>query len=140
MHSSQPALLTVFVLGVVLSFVGCGAKGGGGGGAAESSPRERELKEIFDVYKTYFDQHKKGPASLADIKGFVTVFPEAIQALRGGQCVVYWGADLKAGDVASAVLGYEKKVATEGGLVLMKNGTTKTMTAAEFQAAPKAGR
>jgi hypothetical protein len=36
------------------------------------------------------------------------------------------------------VVAYEKKVPTEGGHVLLQDGTVKQMTAAEFQSAPKA--
>ena len=63
-------------------------------------------------------------------------FPEVVKLISGGQCVVVWGCGIKSG--SSAVLAYGKDAETKGGPVLLQDGTVKSMTAAEFAAAPKA--
>jgi hypothetical protein len=40
----------------------------------------------------------------------------------------------------SNVLAYQKGVPTQGGFVLLSDGTIRPMSAADFQAAPKAGK
>ena len=63
-----------------------------------------------------------------------------------GDVVVLWGpssrtrAEEGSEDSADEVLAYEKRVPEQGGEVLMKNRTVKTMTADQFKAAPKAGK
>jgi hypothetical protein len=66
-------------------------------------------------------------------------YPTGIAMLRKGDIVVNWGAGLSdAPDAASKVLAYHKDVPSRGGAVLMQDGSTRKMTAEEFQAAPKA--
>lgn len=61
--------------------------------------------------------------------------------IQNGDYIVYWRVGLSdTAPGANAILAYEKKTPTEGGAVLLRNGTVKEMTAAEFQAALKAGR
>jgi hypothetical protein len=58
--------------------------------------------------------------------------------IRSGDIVYMWGAGHVPG--GTQVVAYEKRVTTECGFVLLQDGTAKEMTAAEFQAAPKAGK
>jgi hypothetical protein len=71
------------------------------------------------------------------------MFPRAYEAVKSGEVVILWGASLKGeGDVGrdEVVVAYVKSVPTDGGHVLLSAGTVKKMTAAEFAAAPKAGK
>jgi hypothetical protein len=71
-------------------------------------------------------------------------FPRGYQAVKSGEVVVLWGAkmpgegEVNAGTAPDAVIAYEKKTASEGGYVLLQNGTVKEMSADQFKAAPKA--
>ncbi len=67
-------------------------------------------------------------------------YPMAVDLLKSGDLVVQWGASLSPeGETTTAVLAYLKTVPEQGGPVLLQDGwTIKTMTAAEFKAAPKA--
>ena len=47
-----------------------------------------------------------------------------------------WGAEYVAG--SKKVAAYEKKATTEGGWVLLQDGTLQEMTASELAAAPRA--
>jgi hypothetical protein len=82
------------------------------------------------------------PTKLADLsREQQSMFPRAYEAVKSGNVVVLWGAPPKGeGDVGKdeTVLAYEKNVPTEGGHVLFSAGTVKKMTAADFNAAPKA--
>jgi hypothetical protein len=64
-------------------------------------------------------------------------------AVKAGALVFIWDVDIAEvgktpGGTAGTILGYEKDAPISGGLVLMVDAKVKTMTAAEFQAAPLA--
>jgi hypothetical protein len=74
---------------------------------------------------------------------YQSMYPRAYAAVKSGSVVVIWGAALKGEEQVGedeAVVAYEKSVPTDGGYVLLSAGTVKKMTAAEFGAAPKAGK
>jgi hypothetical protein len=65
--------------------------------------------------------------------------PNAFDRIQSGEFVIVWGVGLsKAPGTGNQVLAYEKKAPLEGGAVLLRNGTVKTMTSEEFSKAPKA--
>ena len=83
------------------------------------------------------------PARLADLDRHKAIFPRGYEAIKTGEIVVVWGGKPKGeGEVGKgeAVLAYEKAAPTDGGYVVLSAGTIKKMTAAEFNAAPKAGK
>ena len=61
----------------------------------------------------------------------------ARQAIEDGRVVVFWNGAVAVANNGTYVLGYEKDVPQRGGLVLMADGTVRSMTTSEFQAAPK---
>jgi hypothetical protein len=128
---------TLVLLAGILCLSGCSKKAGPGSASAE---REEELRQIGELYTLYLKEKKRPPAKLADLRAYEVPFPEGFQALSTGQCVVLWGVDLtkKKESDANTVLAYDKATPTDGGLVLMKDGKTKILTAEQFQAAPKA--
>ena len=97
------------------------------------------LQEMVGVYK-YIEYSKLPlPRKPDDFNDFVDSMPAALQRVKDGEYVVAWGVGRSAAAGAGGqVLVYEKKAPTEGGAVLLRDGTVKQMTAAEFGAAPKA--
>ncbi len=101
------------------------------------------LQEVNDLLHASAGTSNRVPANVAALHRHENLYPRAAAALKSGDVVVLWGAQLKGeGQVGQgeAVVAYEKKVPTEGGYVLLSAGTVKKMTAAEFNAAPKAGK
>ena len=94
---------------------------------------------MVGVYK-YIEYSKLPlPRKPEDFSDFIDSMPTAFQRVKEGEYVVVWGVGRSAVPGTSGqVLAYEKKVPTEGGAVLLRDGTVKQMTAAEFNAAPKA--
>ena len=91
----------------------------------------------------YSGEHRRGPAKADDLARYQVGFPLGYRAVQSREIVVFWGATMPGegeGGKTEAVVGYEKKVPSEGGFVLLHNGTVKEMSPAEFQAAPKAGK
>jgi hypothetical protein len=94
------------------------------------------LEDLAQLLKSLADEGRKPPTKLADLDSVEPMIPVAAPAIRSGDIVYVWGAGYAAKGLQ--VVAYEKKAATDGGYVLLQDGTTKTMTAAEFQSAPKA--
>ena len=118
-------------------FLACAAGCGKGEQGPTPASGADGLKELVTVYD-YLAYQKKGPPQKpADLNEFVDTLPNALPRVQSGEYVVIWGVGLaKSGSEGNAVLAYEKKALTEGGAVLLRNGTVKEMTAAEFKAAP----
>ena len=97
------------------------------------------LQELVKVYE-YIEYSKFPlPRKLADFDQHWDNMPNAYSRIQSGEYVLAWGVGAsKAPGAGQQILAYEKKAATEGGAVLLRDGTVKTMTAAEFSAAPKA--
>lgn len=98
------------------------------------SSKKDKLEEVADMLKNVKDQNMKPPASAADLGTVDPFMPQAGADLRSGEIVYTWGAGLTGG---SGVIAWEKKVPSEGGWVLLQDGTVKSMTADEFKSAPK---
>jgi hypothetical protein len=81
---------------------------------------------------------ERGPANVREMGNLQLQAPKLYKALQEGRYVLYWGANPLAS--ANAVLGYEKNVPTQGGVVLLMDGSIQRMTAQEFNAAPRAGQ
>ena len=104
------------------------------------------LNEVGEMYRVYEVQNKKAPTKSQDFRNLNSVFPLGFSHLNRGDVVAQWGVTLSdlsegggGGESGDEVLAYEKLVPEQGGQVLMKNRTVKTMTPEEFKAAPKAG-
>lgn len=124
--------------------VGLAAAGGCGGSSPPDGPPTppavMALQEVGSMLQA--SAGRRGPALAADLAAFEQTMPTGYAAVKSGEVVVVCGAAIPGeGDAASApdeVVAYEKKAPTDGGHVLLLNGTVKAMTAAEFAAAPKA--
>jgi hypothetical protein len=73
---------------------------------------------------------------MADLDAVEPYLPTAGGKVRNGELVYVWGAGLAPG--GTLVIAYEKKAETEGGWVLLQDGTVKKISAGEFQSAAKA--
>ncbi|MCI0701644.1 MAG: hypothetical protein L0241_11230 [Planctomycetia bacterium] len=93
------------------------------------------LKELGEVYKYRATQNIPAPASVEDLVNHEPALPNAWPAIQDGRIVILW----KLGYTPSSnnLLAYEKDAPTNGGNVLLRNGTVKQMTADEFRAAKK---
>jgi hypothetical protein len=94
------------------------------------------LAELGDMLKSLTEERQKPPSKLAELEAVEPRIPLAGPAIRSGSIVYIWGAVYAAG--SNQVVAYEKKAPTEGGYVLLQDGTVKEMTSAEFSSAPKA--
>jgi len=100
---------------------------------------EDGLKEMANVYK-YIEYSKlPSPRKPEDFTDYWDAMPTAFDRVKQGDFVVAWGVG-RATTPGSAeqILVYEKKAPTDGGAVLLRDGTVKQLTSTEFAAAPKA--
>jgi hypothetical protein len=100
---------------------------------------EQGLKEMVDIYK-YIEYSKfPPPRKLEEFDNYIDSMPNAYARIKTGDYVVAWGVGRSTSPGAGEqILVFEKKSPTDGGAVLLRDGTVKQVTAAEFAAAPKA--
>ena len=100
---------------------------------AEGTSSLRDLGEMLRLAG-------KPVAKLADLADVKNQFDDTFRLLEKGEIVVVWGAQMpgEGSPGTTDIVGYLKKVPTEGGLVLLLNGTIKQMSASEFGSAKKA--
>jgi hypothetical protein len=118
---------------VPVAVIGCGEKS-----TATGERQQVELRAIYDVYQQFTKSQRKPPSQLSDLakKEYEVVYPAPMTALKQGKYVAVWNVS---GKDSGTVLAYEKDAPTNGGAVLMADGSIKTMSAAEFKtAAPQA--
>lgn len=96
------------------------------------------LSQIGELYRYLNHEKSPTPKRVEDIDTYVDQLSDALPLIKSGDIVVVWGAGYtKAGPGAQSVLAYGKNVPTEGGKVVLRNGTVKDITAEEFKAASK---
>ena len=94
------------------------------------------LEELSATLKMMAGDKKQPPQKMAQFKEIEPELPIAAPLIKEGDIIYIWGAAYEAG--SNKVIAYEKTVTTDGGSVLLQDGTVKKMTADEFKAAPKA--
>ena len=122
--------------------IAAGCSGRRSSGPGEGPTRQDDLREVASMLALFSGEHRRGYAKPTDLAGYEAGHPLGYLAVVSGALVIVPGATMpgegeKGG--TTAVVAYEKDVPTQGGLVLLHNGTVKKMTAAEFTAAPKGG-
>jgi hypothetical protein len=130
----------VFALACVFaSLIGCSRTPESGSAGPD---RAAPLRELGDLLRSAAPAPGRGPAKLADLNRFTSIFPLAYEAVKSGAVVVVWSAAMKGeGEVKGGggeVIAYEKDSPASGGYVLLTSGEVKEMTADEFKSAPKA--
>lgn len=138
----QRFALLLVTLGPVFAATGCSSSGGQG---PEQTPEQQVLAEVADMLRATTQPNGRGPTKLADLNAVKSLYTRGYDAVKSGQVVVLWGTNSMKGegDIAKGggeVVAYQKDVPTSGGFVLLSSGEIKKMTAAEFGAAPKAGK
>jgi len=123
------ALLTVAL--------GCG---GGGKSSSSTSPTDKDnAEDVAAMLKEFGAAQKRAPAGVHELTDATASHPVGHAAVLSKDYVVYWRVPVTTGS-NTTVLAYQKDVPTKGGTVVMQDGSLKEMTAAEFAAAPKAGK
>jgi hypothetical protein len=119
---------------VLLSMILSSLAAGCGGKTADPSDRahQRELGEIYDSYAHYLKSNQKPPTQLSDLKPYEPINPTGLRGLQDGKYIVIWGVSATDG---GTLLAYAKNAPTQGGAVLMADGTVKTMSAEDLKAA-----
>jgi hypothetical protein len=98
----------------------------------ELAVQKRELTEVYDCYMSYLKSNARPPTELSQLKKYEAAYSAGLAALKDGKYIVVWGVK---GKDAGTLLAYEKDVPTNGGVVLMADGTVKTMAADNFKSA-----
>jgi hypothetical protein len=125
------------IVGVlVLASTGCSTSSSGSASAPPTAGDD--LLEVSGLLRDYTAEFRKGPARVADLQKNEPLYTRGFQAVRTGAVVVVWGVPMPAEGGGDGVIAYEKKAETDGGAVLLQNGTVKQMTADEFRSAAKA--
>lgn len=127
---------TLLLLASAVFLVGCSS------GPQESSntPQVEMMADVAGLLRDYTADNNKGPSKLADLAKYETLYSRGYQQVKVGDIVVVWGVPMPMDGGGTGVIAYEKKAEAEGGAVLLENGSSKMMTAAEFKAAPKAAK
>jgi hypothetical protein len=125
----------MMLLGAALTTctVGCRPSGGPPPPVDE---KQAALAEVYQLLQIPADQGKPPARKIDDLYIYENGFPAGYAAIRTGAVVVVWGVHPSAGN--DGILAYSKGADVGGGWVLLQNGTTRQMTADEFQATPKA--
>jgi hypothetical protein len=114
-------------------------------GACSSEPppptapsAEEGLKEMARVYQ-YIEYSKLPlPQKAEDFRDYWDSMQGSFDRVQQGEFVVAFGVGRSTAPLPGVqILVYEKKAPADGGWVLLRNGTVKQMTAAEFATAPK---
>jgi len=79
------------------------------------------------------------PKSAAALRALDAAYPAAGRFIGTGAVEYVWGSRLSdAPEAATRVVAFEKAAATDGGFVLLQDGTIRQVTAAEFAKLAKA--
>src|SRR5262249_31689057 len=111
--------------------LGCGKKGPDED--PETARRKQELNDVFELYRGYTKRHEgQPPKQLADLtrNEDEMAYPLGARLLREGAIVAVWGVS---GNDAGTVLAYPKSAPTEGGFVLMADGSVTQLSADELK-------
>ncbi len=117
---------------------GCGGASPTSAAQSDGPTARPALEDLGGMLKAIAEDKKRPPSRPAELEPYEVVYLSATTAIHRGTIEYQWGAGLKPG--STAVIANEQKVGTQGGWVLLQDGTLKEMTAADFQAAPKAGK
>lgn len=135
MRWSTPVRWVCVSLALVMLLTGCNVRQ-----AAQKQKKMNELKAIGIAYHNYVDANAKAPTAATDLKPYLQGFPEAERMLADGTVVFLYGVKPNEMPQGSSltVVAYEAQAPTSGGIVLLGDGSVKTVTANEFQGLSKA--
>jgi hypothetical protein len=121
------------VLGLLAGslFLGCGAVQQARV-AAQRQQMANNLKQLGVAYHNYLDVNNKAPAGWQDLQTFLG--PEIQQQLEAAGYTFIWGlkpADAKQG-TSNTIIAHHANAATEGGHVLLLDGSVQQLTGPEI--------
>lgn len=129
--------LVALVVAVSLQAAGCSSNAPVEAPVSTGPTAKESLENMVLLLQHFKDQNQKTPARIEDVEPVDPVFPGAYLGLVRKEIVYVWGAPLNPAG-SDRVLAYESTAPTDGGWVLMQDGTVKQMTQEQFSAAPKA--
>ena len=99
-----------------------------------------DLRALATAYHDYIFKHNKPPTTAADLTPFAS--GDLIGKVQSGAYMLHMNVDVfkTPAGATNTVLGYERNVPTEGGVVVMADGSTPYLTREEFAAATTGGR
>jgi hypothetical protein len=127
--------LVVVVLAAAYCLPGCGP---GKDIATPETVQSEGLDQLWEVYQLAAKQKKQPPKQASDLNAFRRAAPGAVQKVAAGDFVVVWGIPPAAAGEPARLLAYTKDAPTQGGYMLLSDGTVKKCSVEEFNAA-KAG-
>jgi hypothetical protein len=101
-----------------------------------------DLKQIGLAYHTYLADTNKAPAKAKDLASYLDNDKRILGLLDNEDVVFFFNVtttQMRSG-TSKTVLAYEKDVPSKGGVVLMGDGSVKTMPPEEFRKATLAGK
>ena len=136
-----PQALALVVMAVgACGLAGCGGGGGGGPQQATEGEADAGLRDL----KMFLEAAKAAGGRTTRDEALPVIQAQHMAAdyyLGKGDIVFEWGAELSTGpEAAKRIVAYQKAVEKDGGWALFQDGSLQRITAAEFAAAPKAGR
>lgn len=112
---------------------------------SSSGPRvdrqaELDMKIIGLAYHQHLDMFAKAPFKLEELQRVLND-PSALQRLRDGRVVFFWGVHVKhmTNGSSATILAHDKDAPRQGGIVLFGDGSVRTISVDEFQKTAKAG-
>lgn len=121
---------------IVLTFIGVISGCGDSKKADVGSNPKDPLEDLGQMLKSIADERRSPPAKLADLESVEPMIPLAGPLIRSGELIYLWGAGYSPG--SKKVVAYERKATTEGGWVLLQDGTVQELSASELASATKA--
>lgn len=120
----------------IVMALGCGSSTNST--APQLPSEESSLQDLAAMLKLIAEQKKKPPSKVADLDAYEPLFMSAYKGITSNKIVYVWGNGIVSGD--TEVIAYETAAESAGGYVLLKDGTVKKMSAAEFSSAKKAAK
>jgi hypothetical protein len=120
--------------------VSVGCRGQSNRAAQTGGPKPNDgLADLRELLKEAAASKSPLPKNVADLEPHEGPHPAATAFLQNGSIVYLWGSGIRSDPGAdSTVIAYEAQAASQGGWVLLQDGSIKQMTADEFKAAKKA--
>jgi prepilin-type processing-associated H-X9-DG protein len=133
-----------FLIAVLAAAQGAAPGCGHGTATAEvdNSAEAQGLRNLGTMYKLVSESLGRPPKTIAELRQAEARVPGGFSDIGETNVAIYLGADMAgkpADEASNTVLAYDRLTPHQGGHVLMLDGSVKTMTAAEFKSAKKAG-
>ena len=140
---SSPFRLALLAVVLVITLGACGCPVTKVREAAARQQRMNSIKIIGLAYLNFTDEHQgQAPQQAADLQKYTQGDPQANALLTDGSFVFIYGVSVpdmtKQKGLAGTVLGYDKTVETDKGVVLMGDAAPQYVAADEFKTMTKA--